>query len=234
MKINDTPLPKAAGVYCIKNTINSNLYIGSAVNICTRKWRHLNELKKGIHTNQKLQRFCNKYGIDVLAFEVIELCDINNLIDKEQHYLDILNPKFNILKRAYSNLGFKHRKNSKARIKGKILSVETRKKISERRKGISFDDEHKKKLSDAKKGRQLSEGHKKLLSEKQKNWLASIHTEESKQIKKGLIIDQFLTGVVSINKACKAARVSKNSYYLWLKTDPVFNEAINSTLKNAS
>lgn len=88
------------GIYKISNSINDKIYIGSSKNLKERKLTHFYMLRDNIHCNKILQHFVNKYGLDTLNFEVIEECNIENLISREQHYLDILNPQFNICKKA--------------------------------------------------------------------------------------------------------------------------------------
>jgi len=83
------------GIYKIKNTINDNIYIGSAKNI-NRRWdRHRCGLRNNKHENIILQRVWNKYGEENFIFEVIEICEIKELLELEQKYLD-LKPQYNI------------------------------------------------------------------------------------------------------------------------------------------
>lgn len=90
-----------SGIYCITNTIDDRIYIGSCKNFRIRKSEHIRNLKKNTHNNIHIQRFVNKYGIDSLKFHIIEFSEILELVDKEQKYLDSLNPHFNICKKAY-------------------------------------------------------------------------------------------------------------------------------------
>jgi len=83
------------GVYRIKNKINEKCYYGSSKEIKRRWLRHKNELRKNKHINDLLQRAWNKYGEDNFIFEMVEECDINDLLEIEQKYLD-LNPEYNI------------------------------------------------------------------------------------------------------------------------------------------
>jgi group I intron endonuclease len=87
-----------SGIYQI--SINSKTYIGSATNIYNRKHRHLHDLKNNKHCNGKLQNYFNKYGIENLLFEVIEVCDIESLLIREQYFIDSKKPFFNICKIA--------------------------------------------------------------------------------------------------------------------------------------
>jgi len=49
-----------------------------------------------------------KYGYAGFRLEILEYCSISILLDREQFYIDKLNPEYNILKIAGSILGYKH------------------------------------------------------------------------------------------------------------------------------
>lgn len=69
-----------------------------------------------------ISRALIKYGYFNFSLEILEYCDIN-LTEREQYYLDKLNPKYNTLKIAGSSRGHK-------------LTEETKTKISQSLKGI--------------------------------------------------------------------------------------------------
>jgi len=75
-----------------------------------------------------------KYGYSNFKLEILEYSELNILIEREQYYLDLLNPQYNILKKAGSLLGFKHSEASKEMMrlahKNLIVSEETKLKIS--------------------------------------------------------------------------------------------------------
>jgi len=97
-----------SGIYKITNIINNKIYIGSSKNILNRIWNHKTLLRNNNHPNKKLQNSFNKYKEVNFKFEIVEYCKIEELIIKEQNYIDGLNPYFNILKIAYSSLGYKY------------------------------------------------------------------------------------------------------------------------------
>ena len=97
---------KKQGIYTIKSLIDDRIYIGSSSNLIRRKSNHFWKLKNKNHANVKLQNFVNKYGIENLLFEIIEECNENLLIEREQYYFELLNPKFNILKIAGNSIGY--------------------------------------------------------------------------------------------------------------------------------
>ena len=49
-----------------------------------------------------------KYGYSNFSITILEFCDKDDCLKKEQQYIDLLSPEYNILKTAGSILGFKH------------------------------------------------------------------------------------------------------------------------------
>jgi group I intron endonuclease len=109
---------KVSGIYSITSKTNNNRYIGSSVSINKRWNEHKFLLKNNSHHSTYLQNHFNKYGIDDLIFEILEIIEKDNLstkefktllLEKEQTYLnDWKNCQFNINKKADSCLGSKH------------------------------------------------------------------------------------------------------------------------------
>lgn len=112
-----------SGIYIIKNTIDSRVYIGSAVNLAVRKGTHFYDLKNKKHHNSHLQNFVNKYGIDNLIFDVLEFCEKTALLEREQYYFTQYQNRFNICEIAGNTLN-------------RLCSNETKLKISRKLKGI--------------------------------------------------------------------------------------------------
>ena len=80
-----------------------------------------------------------KYGYSQFNLDILEYCEAKDLIKKEQYYINNLKPEYNVLKTAYSSLGYKHTKESKLKIsmanKGKKRSEEFKKMASAILKG---------------------------------------------------------------------------------------------------
>lgn len=125
------------GIYAIVNMIDGKIYIGSASLLRKRRNLHLLMLRRGNHDNVYLQRAWNKYGEINFEFFILERCD--ELLVREQYFMDSLNPEYNMLKIAYRTTGIKRR-------------PETCKKISEALSGRQLSNEHRKAISYAKKG----------------------------------------------------------------------------------
>lgn len=119
----------SSGIYCITNP-NGKIYIGSSLNI-ERRWYKYKRLD--CKDQSAIYNSFIKYGVESHAFEVLEYCEVDKLIEREQMYLDFYcNPfpdnKLNICKIAGSTLGYIHTEESKKKIskvhKGKKLSEE--------------------------------------------------------------------------------------------------------------
>lgn len=113
---------KGALIYKIKNLLNGDFYIGSTQNLVKRYYTHLYDMRKNRNTCVKLVRAVNKYGEENFSFEIIEKCNIDNILICEQHYLDTLTPKYNISRKAGSNLGIK--RSEEVKLKKSILQKE--------------------------------------------------------------------------------------------------------------
>lgn len=124
-----TTLLRKSGIYQIQSKLTGKIYIGSAINLIHRKNIHFFSLKKQKHHNLYLQRHIIKYGIDDLQFGIIEFCDKDKLIEREQYWIDKIQSEFNIAKVAGSPmLGRKHTEETKLKMslasKGKPKSEE--------------------------------------------------------------------------------------------------------------
>lgn len=187
-------------IYRISVKGHDKTYIGSAKSFKHRKASHRNRLRAQKHRNQYLQRLFNKYGEESLSFEILEECEVEKLIEREQAWIDKegFDNLINLCPTAGNTLGRFH-------------SEETRKKISENHADVSgknnpqwgmrgeksaawgrkHSEEAKRKMSEARRGRKLSEEHIRKMSEamKKKNmsgennhFYGKKHTEESRQM----------------------------------------------------
>lgn len=138
------------GIYKIESKCGK-IYIGSAIclrrRFCTHRWN----LRNGIHVNPIIQRYYNKHGEDSLSFVVIELCTKENLIVREQYYINTVNPFFNINKIAGSRFGEK-------------VSDATKLKMSISRKKALLNPELIERIRAASTGRKQTDRCKKILS----------------------------------------------------------------------
>ncbi len=147
---------KICGVYKITNP-SGKVYIGEAVDIY-RRWKHY----KGLHCKRQppIYNSLLKNGVDNHVFEVIEVCDVDELKCRErywQEYYEVLGE--NGLNCQYTECGELkqvHTQETKDKIsiahKGRVFSEETLQKMRNSGKDKIFTDEHKKNISNSAKG----------------------------------------------------------------------------------
>lgn len=164
-------------IYKISNTVNDKIYIGSSINFNNRYRQHRFLLLNKKHFNLKIQNHVNKYGFESLIFTVLE-SDCDNLIFREQYFIDKLKPCFNIRTIAENNKGLKRTDEQKKRQsiiskenikKNKnFFSKESKSKAVNTRKengGYIVSEETKIKISNSTKGiKKLSEETKLKIS----------------------------------------------------------------------
>nr|YP_010608762.1 hypothetical protein PNX16_mgp009 [Drechslerella dactyloides]WAN89842.1 hypothetical protein [Drechslerella dactyloides] len=156
-----------SGIYKWTNKITNDIYIGQSADLAKRfiKYFNLSYLKN--RESLVISRALIKYGYSNFTLEILEYCDITNLTEREQYYIDKLNPKYNTLKLAGSSLGYKH-------------SEETKLKISKSLKGIYVKEKS------ALYGRTHSEETKRLMALKKykenNNLFGKTHSEKTKEL----------------------------------------------------
>lgn len=99
-----------AGIYCWTLLSSGKSYVGSSINLGRRLRDYFNPIYISHFTrkNMVINKALLKYGYSKFKLEILEYCDPEDLIKKEQYYMDILNPEYNVLNTAYSSLGYKH------------------------------------------------------------------------------------------------------------------------------
>lgn len=138
---------RITGIYAIRNLANGKCYVGSSSDHIPKRWKlHKLMLEENRHHSTILQRAWNKYGENSFEFEIVERCSPEECINREQYYLDMLVPKYNICKFAGSPKGRKYTQKQRKTMRdrmlgnknpfyGKTHSDATREKISNAVKG---------------------------------------------------------------------------------------------------
>lgn len=141
------------GIYKIYHKYNpEKIYIGSASRISIKRkydsgflvrWKkHLTELTNNCHDNINLQRVINKYGLNGLRFEIVEKCDSDKCIERENFWIKFYNSYYegyNLRIKGNSQLGVPHTQITKDKIRdanlNKVVSDYTKSLISESKLG---------------------------------------------------------------------------------------------------
>lgn len=153
------------GIYSIRNTLTGDQYIGSSRDIKFRWWCHRRDLSQKCHDNPRLQNAWNKYGSNTFEFHVLEtLANSDQLLDREQAYLDAYQPAYNIATTARSPmLGKKHTPETlekmRARFLGKSQTPEHIEKRRQKHLGFRHSDESRARMSETRRGKPQSPEH---------------------------------------------------------------------------
>jgi group I intron endonuclease len=132
-----------SGIY---RWVNNKTYVGSGVNLTKRLRSYFNE--KELNKNPRpIHDALIKYGLDNFTLEILEYCSKTYIIEREQFYLNLLVPDYNILKYAYSLLGFKHSQETIDKLKDKIISSEHKELLSSIHKSKFVSSDTRNKLS---------------------------------------------------------------------------------------
>jgi len=121
-----------SGIYRFTNKTNGNIYIGSSKNLGNRfsNYFNLSYISK-IKNNLTISRALIKYGylnFTRCALEILEYCDVSDLLVREQFYLDLLKPKYNIAKIAGSTIGIQKSQKIKNLISKSLKSFHSKNK----------------------------------------------------------------------------------------------------------
>ena len=203
-----------SGVYQIVNIATGKIYIGSSVDLYRRYYIHYGSLTRDRHENPKLQRAWNKYGEDCFDFYIVEFLpkDKNLIREREQFWVDKVNPFYNIVRdvgRPLSQPRSKaHRKHHSESMKKSpvVQSEKYSKSQSEKMKAVWASSEYR----DGRAKYYETEDVKKRMSEQSKKTANNSETREKSAKTR---IGNFLSGKAFFSKRSKApidARVIKN------------------------
>lgn len=98
-----------SGIYRWTSVNNKKSYVGSSTYLARRFNYYLNtNYILSYKSKSKIYSSLLKHGYNAFTLDILEYCEKEELIIREQYYLDKLNPSYNILKLAGSSLGFTH------------------------------------------------------------------------------------------------------------------------------
>lgn len=164
-------------IYKITNIVNFKVYIGQAKIPKNRKYQHWNEGKKPNSKNH-LYRAMNQHGLDSFQFEVIEKCSIDEVDDREKHWISYHNScdhKKGYNKESGENLG-----------KTRILTAEDKSRI--------YSKERAQKISRSLTGRKLSEEHKSATSRGVSRYYKTHEIKRTEESKRKMSAAQKIIG----------------------------------------
>jgi len=140
-----------SGIYRWVHKESGKSYIGSSnkLNIRFKQYFNYNHITYP-KRNMTIYKALLKYGYAEFRLEILEYCNTNKLIEREQFYFDKYNPEYNILKIAGSPLGYRHSEAAKNLIsiasKNRKVSESTRELKRKALLGRTLDKEHLEKM----------------------------------------------------------------------------------------
>ena len=146
-----------------------------------------------------------KYGYGNFSLEILEYCEPKDLISREQYYLDLIKPEYNILKIAGSSLGYRHTEET---------FIKFSQRTNEHRKGITFiqSEETKAKL----KEKALARTEPRTLS---KEFLDTIKNNSKSIVLYNISNNTLYSEYPSILEASKSLNCSDKTIRRVLKTE---------------
>lgn len=134
------------GIYAITCSVTGKMYVGSSRDMQQRWWSHQSNLRRNKGGNTPLQNSWNKYGEAAFIFSVLEVVEnIDDLIPREQYYIDTLKPALNLRPIAHSNRGYHPKPESvemmRAKLTGQKRTDLTKEKLRQARLGMEFPEE---------------------------------------------------------------------------------------------
>ncbi len=162
-------------------------YIGSTkTSLVKRLSVHQAYLNKGNHTNKRLQAAFDKYeGFTVKILEEFEYKTNKDVAIKEQYYLDLLKPEYNICQIAYTS----------------EMSIITREKIRNTIKGTSYSQERKDNISKGRKG---------IIPKRSQESIDNISKSIKERCSKPIIVTNLITNEILEFKSIKEAEEKLN------------------------
>lgn len=135
--------------------VDCRMYIGGSRNIKHRVHGHLSGLRLGKHENTVLQKFADEHGVAAIKYAVLEECPVEQLVEREQYYLDIMEPLFNQCPLSDSQRGAKRTPETVERIRISQLGKKCPgvSEANRRRRGVKHTEDAKAKIGKANRGR---------------------------------------------------------------------------------
>lgn len=203
-----------SGIYAIVNKLNGHRYIGSSSNIHSRWQVHINMLNRNDHHSRHLQNAWNKYGEENFLFVLLEECNPEILLIREQYYLDAQSHEYNHCAVAGTPLGIKRSDETKRKLVlshvGFSHTLDTRAKMAGNTNASGKrTDEICRKISEARKGRGLEN-----TNAKGKHWKQT--PEHSAKIGASKIGNKYGCGhVITDEVKAKMSEASKAMWKTW-------------------
>lgn len=120
-----------SGIYRWTHLASNKSYIGSSVNL-GKRIRNYFSITFISHSTRRIMvinKALLKYGYSKFKLEILEYCAPKELAKREQYYMDLFTPEYNVLKIAYSHLGYKHSEEALVKVRSNLKKLNLSKSI---------------------------------------------------------------------------------------------------------
>ncbi len=184
-----------------------------------RNYFNISYLEREIKMSSSvINRALLKYGYSNFSLEILEYCDPDTVVSKEQYYFDVLRPEYNILPSAASRYGSKHSPETIAKLKGRTWTLTPEQKARQLKylKILYANPEFRTKQIEQSKIYNLSQAHQEHLkklnsSQEHREHLKRIWSLISHQVEVLDTLTNETTVYTSISEAARAIGVSHAS-----------------------
>lgn len=119
---------RLTGVYLITNKLNGKQYVGASVRINNRISNHMNrDAKRYLH--HPFYEDVRLYGSEGFSFEVLEICEKDKLLEREQFWYDVLKPEYNLVRPSECHFNSEATRQKVARITNTPEQIAKRKEL---------------------------------------------------------------------------------------------------------
>jgi group I intron endonuclease len=195
-----------SGIYIWINNINNKFYIGSSKNLGDKGSGRLNRYYRPSYLiNEEkslIKDAIKKYGYGNFSVGILEYCTVDQLQFREQFYINLFKPEYNILLETFSSSGYKHTPEALDKMRGPRPNF----KVSEENK-LLLSQIHKKKFVSPETKNKIAEKISKPVYVYDSKLLFLHKYSGVVEAKKALHIS-----TITIHKSAKTKKVYKNQY----------------------
>lgn len=211
-----------SGIYQIRHRDSWKVYIGSSTSVERRFMEHYKSLLQGKNTPY-LQRAWDKHGENSFKFNVLEYCEKEKLLEREQYWMDYFQSYkfengYNLAPKAGNTLGVKFNEESRKKLSLACIKAKNTPEFKEKARLGSLGNKNM-------LGKKHSEETKRKISEKAKGIKKRLGCKLSEESRKKM--SDSLKGRKGWNKGKKLTEEHKLKFkegWVKRKLDPMFKE----------